>query len=54
MKIKAKFLVLFLILTLSITSSQAISAQWQKQADFPDWLGRVDDTLALNSMISFH
>lgn len=54
MKIKAKFLVLFLILTLSITPSQAISAQWQKQADFPDWLGRVDDTLALNSMISFH
>lgn len=30
------------------------TAQWQKIAVFPDWLGRVDDTLALNSMVSFH
>lgn len=26
---------------------------WMKEADFPDRLGRVDDTLAMNSMISF-
>ena len=27
--------------------------QWQKKAAFPDWLGYTDDTLALNSMLSF-
>ncbi len=26
---------------------------WQKVAAFPDWTGRVDDTLAMNSMMSF-
>ena len=26
---------------------------WMKQADFPDRLGRIDDTLAMNSMVSF-
>ena len=26
---------------------------WQKAADFPDWKGYVDDTLAMNSMLSF-
>ena len=28
--------------------------QWQKTAVFPDWKGYVDDTLAMNSMLSFH
>ena len=61
----SKFLlILFIILSFLITPSQALekiikinalpSAQWQKTADFPDWLGRIDDTLALNSMVSFH
>lgn len=27
--------------------------EWQKQASFPDWLGRTDDTLAMNHMMSF-
>ena len=27
--------------------------QWQKQAAFPDWKGYTDDTLAMNSMLSF-
>ena len=27
--------------------------QWQKKAVFPDWKGYTDDTLAMNSMISF-
>ena len=26
---------------------------WQKQAAFPDWKGYTDDTLAMNSMLSF-
>ena len=26
---------------------------WQKQATFPDWKGCTDDTLAMNSMLSF-
>ena len=26
---------------------------WQKTASFPDWKGYTDDTLAMNSMISF-
>ena len=52
------------MLSLSAESSSAVekitkisslpSAEWQKTANFPYWLGRVDDTLALNSMISFH
>ncbi|MBQ7562284.1 MAG: penicillin binding protein PBP4B [Synergistaceae bacterium] len=28
--------------------------QWQKVANFPDWLGRVDDTLAINNMTGFY
>ena len=28
-------------------------ADWQKTAAFPDWKGYTDDTLAMNSMISF-
>lgn len=56
---------ILLILLVSCTSS--FSAQrsitkinslplgdWQKTVKFPDWRGKVDDTLALNSMISFH
>ena len=26
---------------------------WQREAAFPDWMGYVDDTLAMNSMVSF-
>ena len=26
---------------------------WQKHALFPDWKGYTDDTLAMNSMLSF-
>ena len=29
------------------------SAQWQKTASFPDWKGEADNSLAMNSMISF-
>ena len=50
-----------IIFALLITPSHAfmkISSlppyQWQKTANFPHQLGRVDDTLALNSMVSFH
>ncbi len=28
-------------------------SQWQKTGAFPDWTGRVDNTLAMNSMMSF-
>ena len=28
--------------------------QWQAQPVFPAWAGYVDDTLALNSMFTFH
>ena len=30
------------------------SWEWQKTAAFPDWKGYTDDTLAMNSMISFY
>ncbi len=29
------------------------SGSWQREAVFPDWKGYVDDTLAMNSMVSF-
>ncbi len=29
------------------------TGEWQKTGAFPDWTGRVDDTLAMNSMMSF-
>ena len=29
------------------------SGGWQREAVFPDWKGYVDDTLAMNSMVSF-
>ena len=28
--------------------------EWQKTASFPDWKGYTDDTLAMNSMLSFY
>ena len=31
----------------------APDGEWQCEAAFPDWKGYVDDTLALNSMVSF-
>lgn len=37
-----------------ITAVAAIPEyQWQKKASFPDWKGYTDDTLAMNSMLSF-
>ena len=37
-----------------ISGAAAIPAyQWQKKAAFPDWKGYTDDTLAMNSMLSF-
>lgn len=55
------FFVLFSLLSLPSQALEKITqinslpfAQWQKKADFPNWLGRVDDTLALNSIVSFH
>ena len=63
-KFRRNIIILFLLFLSCITPSQALekinqidflpSAQWQKTANFPNWLGRVDDTLALNSMVSFH
>jgi len=39
---------------MNITQIDAIPEyQWQKTAVFPDWKGYVDDTLAMNSMLSF-
>ena len=39
---------------MNITPISDIPAyQWQKTAVFPDWKGYVDDTLAMNSMVSF-
>ena len=34
--------------------SEIPAREWQKTAVFPDWKGYTDDTLALNSMISFY
>ena len=34
--------------------SEIQAREWQKTAVFPDWKGYTDDTLALNSMISFY
>ena len=37
-----------------VTGADALPQRdWQKTAAFPDWKGYVDDTLAMNSMISF-
>ena len=63
-KFQRNIAILFAILLLFTSKSQALgniikinslpAAQWQKTADFPDCLGRIDDSLALNSMLSFH
>ncbi len=39
-------------LTMNAISSLP-EGDWQKTGAFPDWTGRVDDTLAMNSMMSF-
>ncbi|MBQ7221363.1 MAG: serine hydrolase [Synergistaceae bacterium] len=41
---------LFIVLALSAGTAYS---DWQVSAEFPDWQGRTDDTLAMNSMISF-
>ena len=39
---------------MEITKQEALPEQaWQKTAAFPDWKGYTDDTLAMNSMLSF-
>ncbi|MBQ7215368.1 MAG: hypothetical protein IJP54_06860 [Synergistaceae bacterium] len=39
----------------SIISVEALpNYEWQKKAAFPDWTGRTDDTLALNSIMGFY
>ena len=40
--------------TLIMQEAEEIPAGWQIQAVFPDWKGYTDDTLAMNSMISFY
>ncbi|MBR0249710.1 MAG: serine hydrolase [Synergistaceae bacterium] len=61
----ALILLIIIIITESITPSFAARSSitqisslplgdWQKTVNFPDWRGKVDDTLALNSMISFN
>ena len=37
-----------------LTVSEVPARDWQKTASFPDWKGYTDDTLAMNSMISFY
>ena len=37
----------------SAVSAPVPEYQWQKTAVFPDWKGYTDDTLAMNSMLSF-
>ena len=36
-----------------VTAAEIPDYQWQKTAVFPDWKGYTDDTLAMNSMLSF-
>ena len=48
-----KAIVLCVLLVLSVGRVWASDEQWQVAATFPDWLGRTDDTLAMNNMISF-
>ncbi len=54
-------LILLALCTPSFSAQRTITqinslplADWQKTVNFPDWRGKVDDTLALNSMISFN
>ena len=61
---RSALILLVLLFTSLCTSSYAAQritqinslplADWQKTVNFPDWRGKVDDTLALNSMISFN
>lgn len=37
----------------AVRSSALPAYEWQKTASFPDWKGYADDTLAMNSMLSF-
>ena len=37
----------------SVVHAEIPEYQWQKTAVFPDWKGYTDDTLAMNSMLSF-
>lgn len=37
----------------AVSAAELPAGQWQKKAAFPDWKGYTDDTLAMNSMISF-
>ena len=40
--------------TMALVRAEALPEQdWQKTAAFPDWKGYTDDTLAMNSMLSF-
>lgn len=59
----ALILLVLLVLITSCTSSFAAGikqinslplADWQKTVKFPEWRGKTDDTLALNSMIGFN
>lgn len=46
--------ILAIFLATSIEAAELPNYQWQKEASFPDWKGYTDDTLAMNSMISFN
>ena len=54
----AVLLFVIILCSASYANISKISAlpnyQWQKIANFPDWLGRVDDTLTVNSMTGFY
>ncbi|MBE7009772.1 MAG: hypothetical protein E7422_11815, partial [Ruminococcaceae bacterium] len=43
------------LLELTVTQETELPARdWQKTASFPDWKGYTDNTLALNSTVSFY
>lgn len=51
--VKRVILLLSLLLLVNAENLYANVQQWQISAEFPDWFGRTDDTLAINNMISF-
>ena len=51
---KLRRILLLLCMLLSSGNVYANDTQWQISTTFPDWLGRTDDTLAMNNMVSFH